>query len=77
MQAHEGAFSVSAMGRALEVTCSGYSAWKRRGDRRRDEENRHLDAEIGRFFGLHKACYGAPDAGVASAGLDGEPQAGG
>lgn len=60
MQAHEGAFSVSAMCRVLEVTRSGYDAWKRRGDRLRDEENRRLDADIGRFFALHKARYGAP-----------------
>lgn len=60
MQAHEGAFSVSAMCRVLEVTRSGHHAWKRRGDRLRDEENRRLDADIGRLFALHKARYGAP-----------------
>jgi len=60
MQAHEGAFSALAMCRVLEVTRSGYYAWKRRGDRRRDEENRRLDANIGRLFALYKARYGAP-----------------
>lgn len=60
MQAHEGTFSVSAMCRVLEVTRSGYYAWKRRGDRLQDEENRRLDADIGRLFALHKARYGAP-----------------
>lgn len=60
MQAHEGTFSVSAMCRVLEVTRGGHYAWKRRGDRLRDEENRRLDADIGRLFALHKARYGAP-----------------
>ena len=49
MQAHEGTFSVSAMCRVLEVTRSGYYAWKRRGDRLRDEKNRRLDTESAGF----------------------------
>jgi transposase InsO family protein len=60
MKTHEGEFPVSAMCRVLDVTRSGYYAWKRRGERPRDEENRRLDADIRRLFDLHKARYGAP-----------------
>lgn len=60
MKTHEGAFPVSAMCRVLDVTRSGYSAWQRRGERPRDEENRRLDADIRRLFDLHQARYGAP-----------------
>jgi len=60
MQTHERVFSVSAMCRVLDVTRSGYYAWKRRGERPGDEENRRLDADIRRLFDLHKARYGAP-----------------
>ena len=51
---------MSAMCRVLDVTRSGFYAWKRRGERPRDEENRRLDADIRRLFDLHKARYGAP-----------------
>jgi putative transposase len=57
---HEKEFSVSAMCRVLDVTRSGYYAWKRQGERPQDEENRRLDADIRRLFDLHKARYGAP-----------------
>ena len=60
MKTHEGAFPVSAMCRVLDVTRSGYYAWKRRGERPRDAENRRLDADIRRLFDLHQARYGAP-----------------
>ena len=60
MKAHEGTFPVSAMCRVLDVTRSGYYAWKRRGECPKDEENRRLDADIRRLFDLHKARYGAP-----------------
>ncbi len=60
MRTHERVFSVSAMCRVLDVTRSGYYAWKRRGERPREEENRRLDADIRRLFDLHKARYGAP-----------------
>ncbi len=51
---------MSAMCRVLDVTRSGYYAWKGRGERPKDEENRRLDADIRRLFDLHKARYGAP-----------------
>lgn len=51
---------MSAMCRVLDVTRSGYYAWKRRGERPRDRESRRLDADIRRLFDLHKARYGAP-----------------
>lgn len=60
MKTHEGAFPVSAMGRVLDVMRSGYSAWKRRGERPRDAEHRRLDADLRRRFDLHQARYGAP-----------------
>ena len=60
MLAHEERFTVSALCRVLGVARSGYYAWKRRGESPRDEENRRLDADIQRIFGLHKGRYGAP-----------------
>lgn len=53
MQVHEKACSVSAMCRVLDVTRSGYDAWKQRGERPRD-------AAFRRLFDRHKARYGAP-----------------
>ena len=46
--------------RVLDLARSGYFAWKRRGERPRDVENRRLDADIRRFFYQHQARYGAP-----------------
>ena len=60
MKTHEGEFPVAAMCRVLDVTRSGYYAWKRRGERPRDAENRRLDADIRRLFDLHQVRYGAP-----------------
>jgi transposase InsO family protein len=60
MQAHEKVFSVSAMCRTLDVARSGCHAWKRRGESSRDGENRRLDADIQRIYGLHKGRHGAP-----------------
>ncbi len=48
------------MCRVLNVTRSGYSAWKRRGERPRDEEKHRLDVAIQRRFEAHKGRYGAP-----------------
>jgi hypothetical protein len=44
------------MCRVLDVARSGYYAWKRRGESRRDEENRRLDAAIHRVYDQH--CIG-------------------
>ena len=49
-----------AMCRVLDVTRSGYYAWKRRGESPRDEENRRLDADLQRLYNFHKGRYGAP-----------------
>ena len=42
------------MCRVLDVTRSGYYAWKRRGESPRDEENRRLDADLQRLYNFHK-----------------------
>jgi transposase InsO family protein len=60
MQAHEKVFSVSALCRVLGVARGGHYAWKRRAESPRGAENRRLDADIRRIFGLHKGRYGAP-----------------
>jgi transposase InsO family protein len=60
MQAHAAEFSILAMCRVLKVTRSGYYAWKQRGERPGDEENRRLDVDIQRLFEAHKGRYGAP-----------------
>lgn len=49
-----------AMCRVLDVTRSGYYAWKRRGESPRDEENRRLDTDLQRLYNFHKGRYGAP-----------------
>jgi len=59
MKTHEGAFPVSAMCRVLDVTRSGYYAWKRRGERPRDAEHRRLVADLRRLLDLHQVRYGA------------------
>jgi len=51
---------VLAMCRVLDVTRSGYYAWKRRGESPRDEENRRLDADLQRLYNFHKGRHGAP-----------------
>jgi hypothetical protein len=47
------------MCRALFVARRGYFAWKQRGERPKDEDNRRLNADIQRRFDRQKARYGA------------------
>lgn len=48
------------MARVLDVTRSGYYAWKQRGESPRDQENRRLDADLRRLYDLHQGRHGTP-----------------
>jgi transposase InsO family protein len=48
------------MCRVLQVSRSGYYAWKRAPESHRAAENRRLEADIQRLFDDHRGRYGAP-----------------
>jgi putative transposase len=57
---HQGQFSVSALCRALRVSRSGYTVWKRRPPSRRSQEEQAL---LGRIRAVHhesRGTYGSP-----------------
>jgi len=60
IQQQEGRFSVSALCRALRVSRSGYSAWKRRRPSRRAKEEQSLLIEIRAAHQESKGTYGSP-----------------
>ena len=59
MQGHLGQFSVAALCRAVQVTRSGYYAWRGRGPSERQQENAGLLRQIRRFFERSKQTYGS------------------
>ena len=59
MRAHQSAFRMRRMCRALGVSPSGYYAWWDRPRSRRDEANRQLVAEIQRVHRAARGVYGA------------------
>ena len=60
MQGHLGQFSVAALCRAMQVTRSGYYAWKRPQPSERQEQNQTLLGQIRTFFARSKQTYGSP-----------------
>ena len=50
MRAHVGQFRVGWMAKALDVSTSGYYAWLRRPESRRESENRRLAVETRPFM---------------------------
>jgi len=62
MERHSGEFTVLAMSRVLEVSRSGFYAWRGRRERpsRRQERRRHLDRQVQAGFAARKGRYGSP-----------------
>ncbi len=56
----EGQFCVSALCRALQVTRSGYYAWRQREPPGRQREDEALLGRIGHFFERSRQTYGSP-----------------
>lgn len=57
---HAGSFRVGRMCQVLEVSRSGYDAWRRRPESRRARENRRLLVEIRAVHKAHREVYGSP-----------------
>ena len=57
---HLGRFSVAALCRAMQVTRSGYYAWRRRKPSERQKQNQTLLGQIRTFFERSKQTYGSP-----------------
>lgn len=57
---HQKAWPVTLMCSVLEVSASGYYAWRRRGPSPRSISNHVLDHHIGKIYWQHKGRYGAP-----------------
>ena len=57
---HRGAYPVQVMCSALEVTRSGYYAWRTREPSARAAQDMRLSVEIGAAFQQHRQCYGSP-----------------
>jgi putative transposase len=60
MQEHEGRFSVSSLCQVLQVSRSGYSAWKKRPPSRRSREENDLLVRIRTAFQESRGTYGSP-----------------
>lgn len=60
IEAHRGQFRVRTMCRVMEVSSSGYYAWRRRGPTRRSLSNGRLLVEIRAVFAEMKRRYGSP-----------------
>ena len=60
MQEHATQFSVAAMGRALEVSLSGYYRWRKRPQSERAQENECLLTKIKVLHHTSRATYGSP-----------------
>jgi putative transposase len=60
MKAHQAAHSIATMARVLEVSPSGYYAWRTRCASRRAREDAQLLERIRQFHRLSRGTYGAP-----------------
>jgi transposase-like protein len=60
IDAHQAMFSIRAMCRVLEVSASGYYAWRRRMISVRTQENEKLQQRIRTIHDLSRQTYGAP-----------------
>jgi len=57
---HTGRFPVAALCRVLQVTRSGYYAWRQRQPSERQKQNETLLNQIRTFFQRSKGTYGSP-----------------
>lgn len=57
---HTSTWSVRAMCRVLQVSPSGYCAWRARPERARAADNRRLLVEVRRLHARHGGRYGSP-----------------
>ena len=57
---HEAVFEVKIMCRVLQVSASGYYAWRRRVPSRRDQANRELVEQMRRIHATSRQTYGSP-----------------
>lgn len=60
MKAHQAVHAISTMCRVLEVSRSGYYAWRRREPSERVKRDAELTVEIHRSHELSRGTYGAP-----------------
>jgi len=60
MDNHRSIFSVERMAKVLQVSVSGYYAFRRRGESKRAKANRELLMAIKRAFEESKSTYGSP-----------------
>jgi putative transposase len=60
IQDQKGQFRVSTMCRLLEVSVSGYYAWRSRPESRRSREDRVLLVHIRSVFTASDSTYGSP-----------------
>ena len=57
---HETVFEVKIMGRVLQVSASGYYAWRRRIPSHRDQANARLVEQMRRIHAASRQTYGSP-----------------
>jgi putative transposase len=60
IQQHEGRFRVASLCRTLQVSRSGYSAWKKRLPSRRSQEENELLVHIRAVYQESRGTYGSP-----------------
>ena len=60
MKAHQGQYPVACMCRLLDVSASGYYAWRRRGPSLRQRRDAELTEKIRQIHEASKGTYGAP-----------------
>ena len=60
VQQHSGQFPVAVLCRVLQVTRSGYYAWRKRSPSERHKHNETLLDQIRTFFERSKGTYGSP-----------------
>ena len=60
MKAHQEQYPIATMCRVLEVSTSGYYAWRKRQPSRRSQQDRALTERIQRIHTRSKGTYGAP-----------------
>lgn len=60
MKDNKHTYSIQAMSRAFGVSPSGFHAWLKRPQSKRDNDNQKLDQKIKVIFDTHKERYGSP-----------------
>lgn len=60
MAQHQGEYPVNVLCATLEVSVSGYYAWRRRGPSQRQQDDQRLSAQIAQVFRAGRGVYGSP-----------------